>query len=187
MPSHNSLAMLKYKKLEMDELNRLSPEAYQNSAKSNFAFILDNVRSLQNVGSVFRTGDSFRVEQIFLCGITGTPPHRDIQKTALGATDSVQWTYEEEVIPLITKLKKEDWIIVAIEQTQNSTFLQEFDIQTSKKYAFILGNEVNGVSQDVIENCDLVLEIPQIGTKHSLNIAVTAGIIAWQFYSKSIL
>ncbi|SOE20495.1 SpoU rRNA Methylase family protein [Spirosomataceae bacterium TFI 002] len=177
--------MPQFRKLEMDELNRLSNEDFKSATKSRFSFVLDNVRSLQNVGSMFRTGDAFRIDSIFLCGITGQPPHRDIQKTALGSTESVDWKYESDPCKLIDELKANGWLIIGIEQTENSTMLDQFEFSTTSKYAFVLGNEVNGVSQDVLEKCDTVLEIPQIGTKHSLNIAVSAGIIAWEYYSKT--
>lgn len=176
--------MPNFRKLEMDELNRLSNESFIDSQKSNFAFVLDNVRSLQNVGAMFRTGDAFRVDSIYLCGITGQPPHRDIQKSALGATESVKWSYEINTLKAVKKLRLEGWIIIGIEQTENSQFLNNFQFETSSRYAFIFGNEVNGVDQEVLEQCDAVLEIPQIGTKHSLNISISAGIIAWDYYSK---
>jgi tRNA G18 (ribose-2'-O)-methylase SpoU len=178
--------MIKYKKLEMEELNRLSVDEFSIAPKSDFSFILDDVRSLQNVGSIFRTGDAFRVDTIYLCGITGRPPHRDIHKTALGATENVTWLYEENAQSLVNDLKQIGWKIIGIEQTQNSIDLDNFVFESESKYAFILGNEVNGVSQSLLELCDAVIEIPQLGTKHSLNISVSAGIVAWQFYSKTI-
>lgn len=178
--------MKKYRKLQMEELDRISKDDYRTSAKSNFSFVLDNVRSLQNVGSIFRTGDSFRIDTIFLCGITGQPPHRDIQKTALGATESVEWHHKSDTLELIQILKSEGKKIIGIEQTENSTMLDSFVFSKSESYVFVFGNEVNGVQQEVLDECDMVLEIPQIGTKHSLNIAVSAGIIAWEYYSKTI-
>jgi len=168
----------------MDELNRLSPEEFKNEVKTPLIIILDNVRSLNNVGSAFRTADAFRIEKIFLCGITGTPPHREINKTALGATESVDWEYAESTVETIKSLKKEGYEIVALEQVTHSISLHEFAPNPQKKYALVFGNEVFGVEEEVILDCDHVIEIPQIGTKHSLNISVSIGISLWDFVNK---
>lgn len=172
------------RKISLDELNRLSVEDFKQAEKNPYCLILDNVRSLNNVGSVFRTADAFRAEKIYLCGITGTPPHRDITKTALGATESVDWEYVADVVELADRLKQAGWIIAAIEQAEGSVNLQDFLPVSNKKIAFVFGNEVAGVNNSLIERADLVLEIPQYGTKHSLNIAVSAGIICWDFVTK---
>jgi tRNA G18 (ribose-2'-O)-methylase SpoU len=172
------------KKLSMEELERLSVEEYKEVKKSPIVIVLDNIRSLNNVGSAFRTGDAFRVEKIFLCGITGTPPHRDIQKTALGATDSVDWEYYSDPMLAITKLKAEGYQICALEQVDHSVMLNDFAPEKAKKYALVFGNEVFGVEEEVLDACDLVLEIPQLGTKHSLNISVSMGIAVWDLMVK---
>jgi len=170
----------------MDELNRLSVEEFKATAKHSFVFILDDIRSLNNVGSVFRTADAFKAAKVYLCGLTGTPPHRDITKTALGADESVEWEHVEDVLTLISQLKTEGFTIVSIEQAEGSTLLHEFTPKVDGSYAFILGNEVFGVNEEVVALSDLCLEIPQFGTKHSLNVSVTAGIVAWDYVSKSI-
>ncbi|MFO7622489.1 MAG: RNA methyltransferase [Bacteroidales bacterium] len=162
------------------ELGRKSPEQYRNSLKSPFVVVLDNVRSQSNVGSVFRTADAFLTERIYLCGITSTPPHRDIQKTALGATESVEWKYYPDTLEAISGLKANGYRIAGIEQTEGSVFLQDFRIRPGEKYALVFGHEVNGVGQKVIDQCDFCIEIPQFGTKHSFNIAVSAGIVLWE-------
>jgi tRNA G18 (ribose-2'-O)-methylase SpoU len=172
------------KKLSMEELERLSVQEYKETQKSPLILVLDNVRSLNNVGSAFRTGDAFRIEKIYLCGITGTPPHRDIQKTALGSTESVDWEYCNTTLEAITRLKAEGVYCCALEQVENSTPLQQFAPQKGKKYALIFGNEVFGVEEEVLKSCDEVLEIPQLGTKHSLNISVTLGIAVWDMMVK---
>lgn len=174
------------KKILNEELNRLSVDAYKSSTKSNFVVILDNIRSMNNVGSVFRTSDSFLCEKIYLCGITSKPPHRDIQKTALGATESVDWEHVESTLEIVEKLKSDGFKIVAIEQVENSVKLNNFKPEKNQKYAFIFGHEVKGVSQDVVDNCDFSIEIPQFGTKHSLNISISAGIVIWDFVLKSL-
>lgn len=175
------------KKILNEELNRLSIEGYKSSTKSNFVVILDNIRSMNNVGSVFRTSDSFLCEKIYLCGITPKPPHRDIQKTALGATESVDWEHVESTLEIVEKLKSDGFKIVAIEQVENSVKLNNFKPEKNQKYAFIFGHEVKGVSQDVVDNCDFSIEIPQFGTKHSLNISVSAGVVLWDFISKNLV
>lgn len=172
------------KKLSMEELDRLSVEEFKSVEKSPLVLVLDNIRSLNNVGSAFRTGDAFRVEKIYLCGITGTPPHRDIQKTALGATDSVDWEYFPTTLQALEKLKNEGFIVCSLEQVQNSTKLNEFQPISNENYALVFGNEVFGVEEEVLSVSDHVLEIPQFGTKHSLNISVTLGIAVWDILSK---
>lgn len=172
------------RKLSMDDLNRPSVQAFKEQEKLKVTILLDDVRSLQNVGSIFRTADGFAVEEIILCGITGQPPHRDIERTALGATQSVDWRYEKDILKAITELKKENYKIVAIEQAEGSTLLNNFSPLQEEKYALIFGNEVNGVSEEVMAVIDECIEIPQFGTKHSFNIVVSAGIILWDFYNK---
>ncbi len=174
------------RKLEMSELNRLSVEEFKEAEKQPFCLILDDIRSMNNVGSVFRTADAFGAEKIYLCGITATPPHRDIEKTALGATESVDWEYAQNTAELIKKLQSESWIVMAVEQVENSMKLNEFKVESDKKYAFVFGNEVFGVNDEVVKNANFCLEIPQFGTKHSLNIAVTVGIICWDFVAKRL-
>lgn len=172
------------RKLQMEELNRLSVEEFQDVEKKNFCLILDDVRSMNNVGSAFRTADAFLVEKIYLCGITGTPPHREIEKTALGSTDSVTWEHRQDIVELINELKQNDYTVLAVEQVENSLKLNDFQPLACKKYAFVFGNEVFGVNDAAIAAADHCLEIPQYGTKHSLNIAVTVGIICWDYVSK---
>lgn len=167
------------KKIKNSDLNRKTIEENLNSAKLNITVILDNVRSAQNVGSIFRTSDAFNVNKIYLCGITATPPNKEIFKTALGATESVKWEYCENIHSLIETLKNEHTVI-SIEQTANAQMLHEVSFQLNEKYAFVFGNEVDGVSQHVIDNSNSVIEIPQFGSKHSLNISVSAGVILWE-------
>ncbi|GAB3493461.1 RNA methyltransferase [Spirosoma knui] len=173
------------RKLALDELNRLSVDAFRDAPKFSFCLVLDNIRSLNNVGSVFRTADAFRAQKLYLCGITGTPPHRDITKTALGATESVDWEYASDVVLLTEQLRAEGWVVAAVEQAEGSVSLADFKPDPNKQYAFVLGNEVTGVADEVVSSADLVLEIPQFGTKHSLNIAVTAGIVCWDYLQKT--
>ena len=168
----------------MDELNRLSTEEFKEVEKFPYTLILDDIRSMNNIGSVFRTGDAFKVEKVYLCGITATPPHREIQKTALGADETVIWEHVEDVLTLVRKLQLEGVIVAAVEQVENSVSLLSFEPVKNQKYAFVFGNEVFGVNQAVVEQADFCLEIPQYGTKHSLNISVTAGVVAWDFVSK---
>ncbi len=168
----------------MDELNRLSTEEFKEVEKFPYTLILDDIRSMNNIGSVFRTGDAFKVEKVYLCGITATPPHREIQKTALGADETVTWEHVEDVLSLVKKLQLEGVIVAAVEQVENSVSLLSFEPVKNQKYAFVFGNEVFGVNQAVVEQADFCLEIPQYGTKHSLNISVTAGVVAWDFVSK---
>ncbi len=172
------------KKLKLEELGRISVDQFKELEKIPVTILLDNVRSLHNVGSAFRTADAFRIEKIYLTGITGTPPHREIQKTALGATESVAWDYAESTSAAIHQLKQAGYVIVLIEQTSESKPLQSFSIEQGKKYCLVFGNEVNGVSEEAIELGDVALEIPQSGTKHSLNISVCVGIVAWEFFKE---
>jgi len=172
------------RKISLDALNRLSVDEFKEAPKFPFCLILDNIRSLNNVGSVFRTADSFRAEHLYLGGITGTPPHRDITKTALGATESVAWSHEPDVLALCQRLRQEGWWLVAVEQAEGSVLLHQFVPEPGRKTAFVFGNEVNGVRAEVVELADEVLEIPQFGTKHSLNVAVSAGIVCWDFLAK---
>lgn len=173
------------RKLLNQELERQSVEQFREHQKSPFVIVLDNIRSQANVGSVFRTADAFLVERICLCGITSTPPNREIRKTALGATESVSWSYHKSTLEAVTGLKEEGYIIIGIEQVEHSIELQDYIPEEGKKYALIFGNEVYGVDQQVLNNCDTCLEIPQFGTKHSFNIAVSAGIVLWELYKKS--
>ena len=174
------------RKLKLDELNRASVDKFKTLEKLPVVVVLDNVRSMHNVGSVFRTADGFAVEHIYLCGITAQPPHREIEKTALGATQSINWSYYNEVMDAVNDLRSQGYNIVAIEQAENSTMLQDFTITAGEKYALIFGNEVNGVTQEVMNNIDTCIEIPQFGTKHSFNIVVSAGIVLWDFFSKMV-
>ena len=166
----------------MDELNRKTKEEFKTAVKNPFVLVLDNVRSQNNIGSIFRTADAFLAEAIYLCGITSIPPNKEIHKTALGATDSVHWEYEEETIDVIRKLRQNKYLIIAFEQVEDSRPLQQFKPEKGKKYAFVFGHEVHGIQQEVINACDFCIEIPQFGTKHSLNIAVSAGIAIWEFF-----
>jgi len=169
------------------DLRRMSVADYKISEKLPVVVILDNVRSMHNVGAAFRTSDAFCIEKIFLCGITATPPHREIHKTALGATDTVAWLYEKETTELVSSLINDGYIIIAIEQVQPHKPLQEFSPDPGSKYAFVFGNEVHGVTEEVVEKCDFCIEIPQSGTKHSLNISVSLGIVLWEVYRKLTL
>jgi 23S rRNA (guanosine2251-2'-O)-methyltransferase len=168
------------RKLKNSELGRKSIDEYKKSSKTPFIVVLDNVRSMSNVGSVFRTADCFLIEGIYLCGITGTPPHREIQKTALGATETVLWKYYHRTIDAVSELKSHNYQIIGIEQALGAVALQDFKIDPEKRYALVFGHEVNGVDQEVINMCDSCIEIPQAGTKHSFNIAVSAGIVLWE-------
>lgn len=172
------------RKLENSELNRKSIADFKSAKKTPIYIILDDVRSLHNIGSVFRTSDAFLVEKIYLCGITATPPNKEIHKTALGATETVYWEYRENLLELLAELKQQNITTLAVEQVEKSIFLQDFKLEKEKKYALIFGNEVFGVAQEAISACDGCIEIPQLGTKHSLNIAVSAGIVIWNFFMK---
>ena len=165
-------------------MNRLSIEEFKEEKKTPFVVILDNVRSLHNVGSVFRTADAFLVEAVYLCGITSTPPQAEIHKTALGAENTVDWKYYEDTHTAVDELKAQGYTVFAIEQAEGSTMLPDLKLDSSKKYAVILGNEVKGVQQSVVDACDGCIEIPQFGTKHSLNVSVTGGIIIWEIFKK---
>ena len=168
------------RKLLNRELERKTVEEFRKSDKAPFVIVLDNVRSQSNVGSIFRTADAFVTEAIYLCGITATPPHREIQKTALGATESVAWRYFPQTIDAVNCLKEEGYKIIGIEQAEGSVSLNKFRIEAGNRYALIFGHEINGVGQEVLNNCDSCIEIPQFGTKHSFNIAISVGIVLWE-------
>ena len=172
------------RKLKNNELNRLSIEEFKSSQKTPIIVILDNIRSLNNIGSVFRTSDAFLIEKIYLCGITATPPNKDIHKTALGATDSIEWEYIKNTIDVVNELKNSNYKILSIEQAENAIMLQDFSIAKDEKYAIIFGNEVKGVQQEIVDLSDACIEIPQYGTKHSLNISVSAGVVLWELFRK---
>ena len=172
------------RKLKNKELDRLSVEDFKLTQKTPIIVILDNIRSLNNIGSVFRTCDAFLVEKIYLCGITATPPHKDIHKTALGSTETVDWEYVENIMDLVQDLKSKYIKVISIEQAENATMLNDFKPEPNTTYALVFGNEVKGVKQDVVSASDMVLEIPQFGTKHSLNISVSAGIVIWDIFAK---
>ncbi len=168
------------RKLTMYELGRLNPDAFANSKKIPVTFVLDGIRSALNVGSIFRTADAFALEKIYLCGITATPPHREILKTALGSTETVDWEYFTTATEALRKLNANGYKIWAVEQAEGSILLQDLDFQGTESLALVFGNEVDGVSEAVLQDCDGCIEIPQFGTKHSLNVAVCAGIVAWE-------
>jgi tRNA G18 (ribose-2'-O)-methylase SpoU len=172
------------RKLKNSELDRLSIDEFKQSEKTKLIVVLDNIRSLNNIGSVFRTSDAFLIEKIYLCGITATPPHKDIHKTALGSTDSVAWEYAENTIDAINELQEKGVKILAIEQAENATMLDNFTPEKGTTYAVVFGNEVKGVSQEVVSASDTVIEIPQYGTKHSLNISVSCGVVLWDLFCK---
>ncbi|HAK00537.1 MAG TPA: RNA methyltransferase [Bacteroidales bacterium] len=174
------------RKLEMDELHRKTHAEFRDAEKFPLILVLDNVRSMMNIGSIFRTADAFMLESILLCGITATPPHREIQKTALGATETVNWKYFERTTDAVAWLKEQGYTIYALEQVVGSIDLRSFAPQKDAKYAVVLGNEVNGVDTGVLQLCDGCVEIPQFGTKHSLNVAVATGMVVWDFYSKRL-
>jgi tRNA G18 (ribose-2'-O)-methylase SpoU len=172
------------KKTKNEDLNRISPEEFKNSEKIKVVILLDDVRSAMNVGSAFRTSDAFLIEKIYLCGITATPPHREINKTALGAQDTVQWEHAENIETLVKDLKASGYTIAAVEQADESLSLLDFKPESNKQYAFVFGNEVFGVKDEVVNMADTVIEIPQYGTKHSLNISVSIGVVLWDFLYK---
>lgn len=172
------------RKLKLNELGRVGIDDFKRQVKLPLVVILDNVRSMHNIGSIFRTCDGFAVEKIYLCGISAQPPHREIEKTALGATQSIDWVYSENVTEAIMELKAAAYTIVAIEQAENSVMLNDYQPQKTQKYALIFGNEVNGVSDEAMKLIDTCIEIPQFGTKHSFNIVVSAGIVLWDFFTK---
>jgi 23S rRNA (guanosine2251-2'-O)-methyltransferase len=169
------------RKIQNAELGRLSVNDFKVIQKKPFIIVLDNVRSMNNIGAVFRTADAFRCDSIYLCGITATPPHREIHKTALGAEESVDWYYEKEISDAVVKLKNDGYVIVAIEQVEDAVSLENFNPVSDKKYAFIFGHEINGVSESILELCDMFIEIPQHGTKHSVNVSVAVGIVSWHY------
>ncbi len=172
------------RKLKVTELNRLTPEAFKESPKIPLVVVLDHVRSLNNVGSVFRTSDAFCVESIYLCGITACPPQVEIHKTALGAEDTVDWQYFSDTLEAVDKLKSEGYVVCAVEQVEGSVMLDKLLLDKQKKYAIIMGNEVKGVQQSVVDKCDMCIEVPQFGTKHSLNVSVTTGILIWELFKQ---
>jgi tRNA G18 (ribose-2'-O)-methylase SpoU len=172
------------KKLKLWELDRVSEEEFKQQKKFPIIVILNDIRSLNNIGSFFRTSDAFNVEKIYLCGITANPPHRDIQKTALGATETVEWEYRRSISELVHELKEQGIAVCSIEQTEKTTFLQDIESLPESKFALVFGNEVNGVDQDVIDASNYIIEIPQFGTKHSLNVSVCAGVVLWEFAKK---
>ncbi|MDG1172095.1 MAG: RNA methyltransferase [Polaribacter sp.] len=172
------------RKLKNNELGRITVDAFKAIEKTPLIVVLDNIRSLNNIGSVFRTSDAFLIEKIYLCGICATPPNKDIHKTALGATESVAWEYVADTLTLVEKLKTENIKVLAIEQVENSTKLNTFFPEKNQKYAIVMGNEVKGVQEAVVNAADLCIEIPQLGTKHSLNISVTTGVVLWDLFQK---
>ncbi len=172
------------KKTKITEMNRLTAEEFKQAKKIPLVVVLDNVRSMNNIGSVFRTADAFRVEKLYLCGITGTPPNAEIHKTALGAELSMDWVYFEETLQAVEDLKREGYTVFCVEQAANSITLPDLQMNTTQKYAVVLGNEVKGVAQEVIDASDGCIEIPQYGTKHSLNVSVAGGIVVWECFRK---
>lgn len=172
------------RKLKITELDRLTAGEYKASNKTPLIIILDHVRSLNNVGSIFRTADAFRLEAVYLCGITATPPNAEIHKTALGAEETVEWYYYKETLDAIRELKRQGYLLCAVEQAEGSISLERFMPDRDGKYAIVVGHEVKGVRQEVVDKCDLCIEIPQFGTKHSLNVSVAAGIVLWDFFEK---
>ncbi len=172
------------RKLRNSELGRISIEEFKAAKKTPIIVVLDNIRSLNNIGSVFRTSDAFLIEKIYLCGITATPPHKEIHKTALGATESVEWEYVEDTLSLVEKLKVESIKVLAIEQAEDSVMLNDLTVEKNQKYAIVFGNEVKGVQQEVVSAADSCIEIPQLGTKHSLNISVSFGVVLWDLFVK---
>lgn len=172
------------RKLKNEELPRLDVDGFKKAEKTPVIIVLDNIRSLNNIGSVFRTSDAFLIEKIYLCGITATPPHKDIRKTALGATESITWEYQESTLELIKKYNSKGYETIAIEQAEEALMLNELEVDSLKQYVLIFGNEVKGVDQAVVDICTNVIEIPQFGTKHSLNISVSAGVVIWDIWQK---
>lgn len=175
---------MEHRKLKNSELDRKTTAEFKAAEKTPLIIILDNVRSLNNIGSIFRTADAFLIEKIWLCGITAQPPHKDIQKTALGATDTVDWEYKEDVMEVLQQLHQEKTAVYAVEQAEKAIFLNDFEPEKGKKYALVFGNEVKGVQQKVVSASDGVLEIPQLGSKHSLNISVSTGVVLWDLFAK---
>lgn len=175
---------MEHRKLKITELNRISAEEFKKADKLPLVVILDNVRSLHNIGSVFRTSDAFRVECIYLCGITATPPHPEMHKTALGAEFTVDWKYVNNAVEAVDNLRQEGYVVFSVEQAENSIMLENIQLEQERRYAVVLGNEVKGVQQEVIDHSDGCIEIPQYGTKHSLNVSVTAGIVIWDLFKQ---
>ena len=173
-----------HRKLKNSELERKSVSQFKEAEKTSIIVILDNVRSLNNIGSIFRTADAFLIEKIYLCGITATPPHKDIHKTALGATETIEWEYADDVLQVVKKLRDEGKKVFAIEQAENAVMLNDFQPEKAVTNVVIFGNEVKGVQQKVVNSCDGVIEIPQLGSKHSLNISVSAGVVLWDLFAK---
>lgn len=171
-------------KLKLEELGRVDVETFKTLEKIPVVVVLDNIRSMHNVGAIFRTADAFLIERIILCGITPQPPHREIHKAALGATESVTWNYYESVKEAILDLKTQKYEVLGIEQTNDSILIGDFKVDSTKKYALVFGNEVEGVSDEILKDCDAFIELPQHGTKHSLNVSVCGGIVMWDFYTK---
>ncbi len=172
------------RKLKNSELVRLNVDEFKSAEKTPLIIILDNIRSLNNIGSVFRTSDAFLIQKIYLCGITATPPHNDIRKTALGSTESVDWEYAQNTLDLVKHLQSDGVKVISIEQAENAIMLNDFQPEHEQTYAIIFGNEVKGVTQEVVDASDIVIEIPQFGTKHSLNIAVSCGVVTWDLFNK---
>ncbi|SRR5690554_5065845 len=172
------------RKLILDELNRKNTEEFKKAEKTPIVIVLDDIRSLHNIGSFFRTCDAFLIEKIYLCGITATPPNKEIHKTALGATETVEWEYVKDVMDVVDRLKAEKTQIISLEQVEGSVLLNDFEVSAETKYALIFGNEVKGVQQQAVDSSDLVVEIPQLGTKHSLNVSVSGGIVIWDVFQK---
>ncbi|MBE6209477.1 MAG: RNA methyltransferase [Rikenellaceae bacterium] len=170
------------RKITNQELGRLTPEEYKATAKTPVTVVLDNVRSMNNIGAFFRTADAFAIEHIILCGITATPPNREIHKTALGAEETVDWSYEKSTLDAVKHLKEQGYEVWAVEQVENSIMLQDFTMQPGKRYAVVFGNEVMGVDQKVVDACDGAIEIPQCGTKHSINVSVSGGVVLWSLF-----
>lgn len=175
---------MEHRKLKITELNRMSAEEFKEAEKLPLVVVLDNIRSLHNIGSVFRTSDAFRIQCIYLCGITATPPHPEMHKTALGAEFTVEWKHVDNTVEAVDNLKAEGYVVYAVEQAEGSIMLDELMLEKGKKYAVVMGNEVKGVQQEVIDHSDGCIEIPQYGTKHSLNVSVTAGIVIWDLFKK---
>lgn len=176
--------MSELRKLKVTEMNRLSVEEFKEAEKLPLVVVMDDIRSLHNIGAVFRTSDAFLIDKICLCGITAIPPHPELHKTALGAEFTVDWKYYAKTQDAVNELHAEDYVVLAIEQCEGSVMLGEFQLDPAKKYAIVMGNEVKGVNQEVVDMCDGCIEIPQYGTKHSLNVSVTAGIVLWEFAGK---
>ncbi len=171
-------------KLKLDELKRISVSEFKNAPKTPIVLVLDNVRSMSNVGSMFRTADAFRIQHLYLCGITATPPHREIYKTALGATESMAWTYTTTTKEAVLNLRTQGYKIIAVEQAHGSVYLNNFEVEANAQYAFVMGNEVDGVSTEIMELVDACVEIPQFGSKHSFNVSISAGIVLWHVMHK---